>query len=70
MSVTFLRIEGRQNRDLVLIFAINVCLVMYMYFSNRQYLHGLLSFSEFRFAAIAATNLAVYWSSLYKSFEI
>lgn len=42
--VTFLRIEGRQKRDLVLIFAINVCLVMYMYFSNRQYLHGLLTF--------------------------
>jgi hypothetical protein len=42
--VAFLRVEGRQKRDLVLIFAINVCLVMYLHFSNRQYLHGLLTF--------------------------
>ena len=42
--VAFLPIEARQKRDLVLIFAINVCFVMFMYFSNRQYLPGVLAY--------------------------
>lgn len=42
--VAFLRFEGRQKRDLVLIFAINASHVMFICFSNPQYLRGVLGY--------------------------